>query len=548
MTNPLSKLPIHSEQHRTRLAVALLLVAIALFVYESWEVVPQYDDSYITYRYAQNFVEGHGLVYNLGEYVEGYTNLLWALLIAAGIALGIDAAAVGHALSLVSGSCVLVAVFAYAWVLAPERQRWMAAVGPSLLLGYSTFVYCSTNGMETPLSLATTTAALAAFARGRIGLATVFVSVATMTRPDGILIAAALFAAHFFLGSGSIRQRLMPVVPYLAVVAGLTIFRLAYYGSPVPNTFYAKVGGLPLSQGLEWSAGFLSEHWLLLLPFAAGLAYRACWAGGLFIALNLAYVIVTASSGPRLILPIIPVAIAIALSGAARAMDSSQGRGIFLFGCILGQLASLVFGELVSTTVVAVSIVAATWTLPTRTTNQIAIACAAAIVLITGAASAGAVVGVSNWRQPLATSQRKADLNRRRTYDRYMVGRVRGRCRELRQRPDIRLIAAGAIGALGYYSKLPIVDILGLVDPVVARSTDKIENLPGAFMTGTGHQRSNAAYVMARKPDYVQIAKKGTEQRVYIRAVVALWAHPDLERCYRWDDSMSGYLRQGCVD
>ena len=45
------------------------------------------DDAFISLRYAANLVAGDGLVYNVGEYVEGYTNLLWTLLIAAFVAL-----------------------------------------------------------------------------------------------------------------------------------------------------------------------------------------------------------------------------------------------------------------------------------------------------------------------------------------------------------------------------------------------------------------------------------------------------------------------------
>ena len=35
------------------------------------------DDAFISFRYAKHWSEGHGLVYNIGEWVEGYTNLLW---------------------------------------------------------------------------------------------------------------------------------------------------------------------------------------------------------------------------------------------------------------------------------------------------------------------------------------------------------------------------------------------------------------------------------------------------------------------------------------
>ena len=48
------------------------------------------DDSFISLRYAENLVAGNGLVYNAGEFVEGYTNLLWTLLLAGFAALGAD--------------------------------------------------------------------------------------------------------------------------------------------------------------------------------------------------------------------------------------------------------------------------------------------------------------------------------------------------------------------------------------------------------------------------------------------------------------------------
>ena len=38
------------------------------------------DDAYISLRYARNLVSGTGLVYNPGEYVQGYTNFLWVML------------------------------------------------------------------------------------------------------------------------------------------------------------------------------------------------------------------------------------------------------------------------------------------------------------------------------------------------------------------------------------------------------------------------------------------------------------------------------------
>ena len=51
------------------------------------QVFTLFDDGMISMRYARMLVEGFGLVWNPGEYVEGYTNPLWTLVMAAVIAL-----------------------------------------------------------------------------------------------------------------------------------------------------------------------------------------------------------------------------------------------------------------------------------------------------------------------------------------------------------------------------------------------------------------------------------------------------------------------------
>ena len=69
-------------QGRARQILALLLVAapwgglLAWLSHVAWFLC---DDAFISFRYARNLLEGHGLVFNPGEYVEGYSNFLWTL-------------------------------------------------------------------------------------------------------------------------------------------------------------------------------------------------------------------------------------------------------------------------------------------------------------------------------------------------------------------------------------------------------------------------------------------------------------------------------------
>jgi hypothetical protein len=106
----------------------VVVAAIAVFLLESVPHGAQIDDAYISFRYARNLVEGHGLVYNIGQHVEGFTNLLWVLLIALGMKLGGAAPLVSHWLGVSSGVALLVLAHAYARCLLHPKSVILAAL------------------------------------------------------------------------------------------------------------------------------------------------------------------------------------------------------------------------------------------------------------------------------------------------------------------------------------------------------------------------------------------------------------------------------------
>src|SRR5436309_1071981 len=67
-------------KHRIVLTL-LLVLAAAVRVYVEQSTGFQFDDAWITYRYAENLAAGNGFVYNQGEYVEGSTAPLLVLLL-----------------------------------------------------------------------------------------------------------------------------------------------------------------------------------------------------------------------------------------------------------------------------------------------------------------------------------------------------------------------------------------------------------------------------------------------------------------------------------
>ena len=62
-------------------SVLLALVLLAYFLTLLFAPLRIIDDAYISFRYALNLRLHHELVFNLGERVEGITNLLWTLVL-----------------------------------------------------------------------------------------------------------------------------------------------------------------------------------------------------------------------------------------------------------------------------------------------------------------------------------------------------------------------------------------------------------------------------------------------------------------------------------
>jgi len=92
------------------LSFHLGFIARAMFVLDGERSFSLFDDAMVSLTYARNLAAGHGLVWMPGEPpVEGYTNLLWTLLIACGLDLGFDAISANRVLSLLSGAMLLAA-------------------------------------------------------------------------------------------------------------------------------------------------------------------------------------------------------------------------------------------------------------------------------------------------------------------------------------------------------------------------------------------------------------------------------------------------------
>lgn len=253
----------------------LVFVAVcAAGVAFAWSLLWASDDAYITFRYAENLVKGHGLVYNPGERVEGYTDFLWAIYAALAIAVGGDPGRWGIFLNLASFVGVLVCLERLG-----RRQRSVSMpLGIAVILFAANYSAASfaTAALETMFAAFLATLALERADSGHPLGAGIAGSLAVLSHPDHGIFYVALAAALFFE-----RDRWQKLVRYAIpfAVSFLPYFawRYAYYGDLMPNTFYAKsASSLHLEQGLRYSAlTFFGSALWALVPLVVFGAYRA---------------------------------------------------------------------------------------------------------------------------------------------------------------------------------------------------------------------------------------------------------------------------------
>ena len=251
------------------------------------------DDAFISFRYAVHLAEGQGLVFNAGfERVEGYTNFLWVLLLAAGRAAGVRPEVASLALSLAATIGLWALVAAWSWrsrnVDTPEA--WIA-VWPPLFLALSRSVAVwSTGGLETRLFeglvVAGTLKGLLDLERDRAGLPArapwsgLLLGLAALTRPDGVLIGVSVLAGCAACawrdGAWSRRAWIARTAAFAIPVAAHLAFRIVYYGAWVPNTYAAKIGGKTWWEaGVAYVGAFTLEYAAFLWIPLVGLAVAA---------------------------------------------------------------------------------------------------------------------------------------------------------------------------------------------------------------------------------------------------------------------------------
>lgn len=312
--------------------VLLFLTASTLFFFLCVvDYFAVFEDGFISFRYAQNLAEGHGLVFNVGEMVWGYSNFLWTVLLALCIKTGLPVILSAKCLGVICAMAVIGLVFI--WSNGRHSKNPVLMLSAPLLLATSThFIIASQNGMETLLFTFLALGGILSFLyslerRKTFTPYAILFLLASLTRPEGpLLIATAVgIEAIIFLKSRDriILKRIFLASSIFFVGYGIYILTMyLFYGYPLPNAFYIKVA--PFSdrvflRGLKYITSFFSDihYYILLFPILFGMFDRVKQTrtrNWILAAFTLPYLIFIFYAGGdfqvyfyRFIIPLLPV-------------------------------------------------------------------------------------------------------------------------------------------------------------------------------------------------------------------------------------------------
>jgi len=237
-------------------ALAALVVAAAYHAYQFRTVGS--DDSYITFRHADNLRSLRGMSYNADERVEATSSFLFAVLLAIVMLFGGTPEVWSRILG---GACfcgLVVVTYLFARRLISGAGSVLLALGAAGLVAASTHLaYWGASGMETLLFalLVMIASYLQTFQKPSWPYVA---GLGALARPEGLALAGVFLLVDWAHDVVKRRWRvatriaLRSVGKFLAVYGPVLAFRLLYFGELMPNSVIAKSGFLEAHKTLSF--------------------------------------------------------------------------------------------------------------------------------------------------------------------------------------------------------------------------------------------------------------------------------------------------------
>ncbi|TWP24622.1 hypothetical protein ETU10_01280 [Apibacter muscae] len=228
--------------------IVLIYLLICLYYYPFLS-----DDSLISLRYVDRFIQGKGLNWTEGIPVEGYSNLSWVLLISLLGKLGMDLILAVRFAGILSGLMTILFIIYY----YRKYKILPLTIGLLFLVLTPSFSVWSIGGLEQSIYvLLVVTMVLSVFKildntdkrkHNKYLLCLSFsLSGLIISRPDGALfsVITGVFFIFYFWNKKSFKIAILFIIKLFIIpiifFLGQFLFRLHYYGELLPNTALVK--------------------------------------------------------------------------------------------------------------------------------------------------------------------------------------------------------------------------------------------------------------------------------------------------------------------
>jgi hypothetical protein len=274
-----------SDQRVSLLRLATLVATS--FVIDGTSYYVLFDDAMISMRYAYNLAHGNGLVWNVGERVQGFTNPLWVFYMALFHRLPIPLAQMGLAIQITGAVFLAVTLFFVRRIVAVTGDMLAMLGAVTLAAFYAPLNSYSLLGMEvSALALLLTASVWLVLKNGTDRFTPflyVMLAMGILLRSDAAVPYVIILAAMCVIQKQHRRQHLVWGLGFLVLsLGGQALASLFYYGQWLPNTYYLKLEGWPFAlrilrglYALVWFAYY--SNWILLLLPLSLLLFRRDW-------------------------------------------------------------------------------------------------------------------------------------------------------------------------------------------------------------------------------------------------------------------------------
>lgn len=450
------------------ITIIILLILTSILVIHAFHFNFLSDDAFIIARYAHNVVEGNGWVYNINDRIEGYSSFVWTAMTVFFGYLGFDYIFIIRALSLLSAiGCLFIT-----WWISPkigiERYHLFSLIAPSIICFSSIFACWSLGGLET--CFYSFMILMLIYLLGKENptmknfvITGILAGVCSISRIEGIFIPIACSVWLIIFRSEKSKQYLMWFI-YIALPIFLIhlLWRKSYYGFWLPNIYYTKIGhnfdqiyrGLKyVHQAIIHNGGYVA--WLIPFIFVWFVPQKSyiklISLVGLFLLAEVIYVGGDGLPMYRFVVPVIP-----------------------LWGLLIAYIINFI------------------WKAMKEKTTQSAttfhyVENIAAIILVCCIIIPVVIKPTDSFQYIIYSYQKNVQLPQWTAVGKWLAENA----------PSDSSIACVPIGAVGYYSKLKVWDILGLTDKHIAHLDIKIGK------GWAGHEKHDGGYILQQKPTYL---------------------------------------------